>query len=134
MGAAASNLAETSTSLPGGGVRSWSACWAPSATTVWTMRWPASSALPRAMGGAAGTTRITVELSAAELERLSLLAQELAASPSEALRQLASRGRQGWPWLLAIDLRHQARTLLMQKLRRRGRRVGFKLPRISDHS
>jgi len=84
--------------------------------------------------GAAGTTRITVELSAAELERLSLLAQELAASPSEALRQLASRGRQGWPWLLAIDLRHQARTLLMQKLRRRGRRVGFKLPRISDHS
>jgi len=55
--------------------------------------------------GAAGTTGITVELSAAELERLSLLAQELAASPSEALRQLASRGRQGWPWLLAIDLR-----------------------------
>ncbi|GAC1432682.1 MAG: hypothetical protein NVSMB65_06370 [Chloroflexota bacterium] len=78
------------------------------------------------------TTRVTVEFSAGEMERLRLLAEELATSPRGALRQLAGRGRRAWAWLLWIDLRHQARTLFMQKLHRGGKRVGFKLPRISD--
>ncbi len=77
-------------------------------------------------------TRIEVPLSPQEMERLRLLARELATSPGDALRQLAGHGRQGWPWLLWLDVRHQLRTLLMQRLRPRGRRVGFKLPRVSD--
>ena len=78
------------------------------------------------------TTRIEVTLSAAEMERLRLLAEELATTPQEALRQLAAHGRQGWPWLLGLDVRHQLRTVLMQRLRRRSKRVGFKLPRHTD--
>ena len=77
-------------------------------------------------------TRIEVTLSPQEMERLRLLAQELATSPGDALRQLAGHGRQGWPWLLWLDVRHQLRTVLMQRLRPRGRRVGFTLPRVSD--
>ncbi len=77
-------------------------------------------------------TRVEVDLSPRELERLRLLAQELATSPRDALRQLAGHGRQGWPWLLWLDIRHQLRTLLMQRLRPRGKRVGFKLPHVSD--
>jgi hypothetical protein len=76
--------------------------------------------------------RVEVTLSAKEAERLRLLADELATTPSEALRQLAAHGRQGWPWLLWLDLRHQLRTLLMQRLRPRSKRIGFKLPRRSD--
>jgi hypothetical protein len=76
--------------------------------------------------------RVEVTLSAKEAERLRLLADELATTPSEALRQLAAHGRQGWPWLLWLDLRHQLRTLLMQRLRPRSKRIGFKLPRHSD--
>ena len=74
------------------------------------------------------TTRIEVVLSPDEAERLRLLAQELGTTPSDALTQLAAHGRQGWPWLLWLDLRHQLRTLLMQTVRRKGKRVGFKLP------
>ena len=77
-------------------------------------------------------TRVEVTLSANEAERLRLLAEELATTPSEALRQLAGHGRQGWPWLLWLDLRHQLRTLLMQRLRPRSKKIGFKLPRHSD--
>ncbi len=77
-------------------------------------------------------TRIEVTLSPQEMERLRLLAQELATSPGDALRQLAGHGRQGWPWLLWLDICHQLRTMLMQRLRPRGKRVGFTLPRVSD--
>lgn len=77
-------------------------------------------------------TRVEVVLSPAETERLRLLAEELGMTPSEALRQLAAHGRQGWPWLFWLDVRHQLRTLLMQKVRRRGKRVGFTLPRRRD--
>ncbi len=73
--------------------------------------------------------RVEVVLSPVETERLRLLAQELGTTPSDALRQLAAHGRQGWPWLFWIDLRHQLRAVLMQKVRRRGKRVGFTLPR-----
>ena len=78
------------------------------------------------------STRIVVELSARDMERLCLLAEELATSPRDALLQLASHGRQGGPWLLWLDVRHQLRTLLMQRLRPRSRRVGFRLPRVAD--
>jgi hypothetical protein len=77
-------------------------------------------------------TRVTVALSSAEAERLRLLAEELATTPADALRQLAAHGRQGWPWLLWLDVRHQLRTLLMQRLRPPGRQVGFRLPRHED--
>ena len=77
-------------------------------------------------------TRVEVVLSPVETERLRLLAKELGTTPSDALRQLAAHGRQGWPWLFWIDLRHQLRTVLMQKVRRRGKRVGFTLPRRRD--
>ncbi len=76
--------------------------------------------------------RVEVVLSPVETERLRLLAEELGTTPSDALRQLAAHGRQGWPWLFWIDLRHQLRTVLMQKVRRRGKRVGFTLPRRRD--
>ncbi len=79
-------------------------------------------------------TCVAVILSAAEMERLRLLAEELGTTPRDALRQLAAHGRQGWPWLLWLDLRHQARTFCMQKLRPRGRRIGFRLPRHEDDS
>jgi hypothetical protein len=78
------------------------------------------------------TIRIEVYLSQDELDRLRLLAEELGVTPGGALRQLAAHGRQGWWWLWWIDVRHQLRTLLMQRLRRRGQRVGFRLPRLSD--
>ena len=65
-------------------------------------------------------------------ERLRLLAQELGTTPNDALRQLAAHGRQGWPWLLGLDLRHQRRTVLMQTVRPKGNRVGFKLPERRD--
>lgn len=77
-------------------------------------------------------TRVEVVLSPAETERLRLLAEELGTTPSDALRQLAAHGRQGWLWLFWLDLRHQLRTLLMQKVRRRSKRVGFTLPRRRD--
>jgi hypothetical protein len=79
-----------------------------------------------------GTARIEVCLSRDEMEKLRLLAEELGTTPSGALRQLAAHGRQGWWWLWWIDTRHQLRTLLMQRLRPRRQRVGFKLPRLSD--
>lgn len=78
------------------------------------------------------TTRIEVTLSADEAERLRLLAEELGTTPSEALRRVAAHGRQGWPWLLGLDLRHQLRTLLLQKARRPTKRGGFTLPRRFD--
>jgi hypothetical protein len=78
------------------------------------------------------TFRIEVNLSPDEMDMLRLLAEELGVTPGGALRQLAAHGRQGWWWLCWIDIRHQLRTLLMQRLRPRGRRVGFRLPRRSD--
>jgi len=80
------------------------------------------------------TTRIEVTLTTAEVERLCLLAEELATTPDAALTQLAAHGRQGWAWLLWLDLRHQLRTLLMQRLRPRGKKVGFILPRRVDET
>ncbi len=77
-------------------------------------------------------THMEVTLSADETDSLRRLADELATTPRDALRQLAAHGRQGWPWLFWLDLRHQARTLFMQTLRPRGRRIGFRLPRRED--
>lgn len=76
--------------------------------------------------------RVEVDLSDAEAERLRLLAEELGVSPRMALRLLAAHGRQGWAWLFWLDLRHQLRTALMQRLRPRGGRIGFRLPRVPD--
>ena len=77
---------------------------------------------------------VEVRLSTRELEMLRRLAEELGTTPSDALRQLAAHGRQGWAWLGWIDVRHQLRTVFMQRLRRRAHRIGFILPRLTvDH-
>jgi hypothetical protein len=61
---------------------------------------------------------------------LQTLAEQVA-QHADTLRHLAAHGRQGRPWLRWLDLRHQLRTLLMQRLRPRSKRIGFKLPRRS---
>ena len=45
-------------------------------------------------------TILEVRLSPEEVESLRRLAEELATTPTDALRQLAAHGRQGWPWQL----------------------------------